>query len=100
MAIDLPIIWAIMVLFSLTMLSTTGAIARRIGVNSATPICNGNETWMIIGGVGLLMVFALAYAVVVGAFYLTLISIFLAAYFRGMPDKLYRADGIFPMYSV
>jgi cytochrome d ubiquinol oxidase subunit II len=51
---------------------------------SIAPLWDGNETWLVMGGVGLLVAFPLAYAIVMPAFYLPVIAMLLALVFRGV----------------
>ena len=41
---------------------------------SVAPIWDGNETWLVLGGGGLLAVFHIAYAVLMPALYIPLLS--------------------------
>jgi len=51
---------------------------------SIAPFWDGNETWLVMGGVGLLVAFPLAYAIVMPALYLPVIIMLLALVFRGV----------------
>src|SRR5262245_40198037 len=51
---------------------------------SVAPFWDGNETWLVLGGVGLLVAFPLAYAVVMPALYIPVIVMLLALVFRGV----------------
>ena len=51
---------------------------RDVAVNTVAPVWDGNETWLVLGGGGLLAVFPLAYAVVLPALYMPLILMLLA----------------------
>jgi len=53
-------------------------------VNSIAPFWDGNETWLVLGGGGLLVAFPRAYAVIMPAFYLPVIAMLLALVFRGV----------------
>ena len=53
-------------------------------MNSVAPVWDGNETWLVLGGGGLLAVFPLAYAVVLPALYAPIIAMLLALIFRGV----------------
>jgi cytochrome d ubiquinol oxidase subunit II len=53
-------------------------------MNSIAPFWDGNETWLVLGGAGLLVAFPQAYAVVMPAFYLPVIVMLLALVFRGV----------------
>jgi cytochrome d ubiquinol oxidase subunit II len=66
---------------------------RDVAVNSVAPVWDGNETWLVLGGGGLLAVFPLAYAVVLPALYMPLILMLLALVFRGVAFEMrFRAD--------
>jgi len=52
--------------------------------NSIAPFWDGNETWLVLGGAGLLVAFPLAYAVIMPAFYIPVIVMLLALVFRGV----------------
>jgi cytochrome d ubiquinol oxidase subunit II len=51
---------------------------------SIAPFWDGNETWLVMGGVGLLVAFPLAYSIVMPAMYLPVIVMLLALVFRGV----------------
>ena len=51
---------------------------------SIAPFWDGNETWLVLGGAGLLVAFPRAYAVIMPAFYLPVIVMLLALVFRGV----------------
>jgi cytochrome d ubiquinol oxidase subunit II len=53
-------------------------------MNSVAPFWDGNETWLVLGGTGLLVAFPFAYAVVMPALYIPLIAMLLALVFRGV----------------
>ncbi len=57
---------------------------RDVMMNSVTPVWDGNETWLVMGGGGLFAVFPLAYSVVMPAIYLPVIAMLLALVFRGV----------------
>lgn len=61
-----------------------GEANRGLAMNTVAPVWDGNETWLIMGGGGLLAVFPLAYAVVMPALYVPLIVMLLALIFRGV----------------
>src|SRR3546814_10688822 len=46
---------------------------RDMAMNSIAPVWDGNETWLVLGGGGLLAAFPLAYAIVLPALYAPLI---------------------------
>lgn len=51
---------------------------------SVKPFWDGNETWLVLGGGGLLVAFPRAYAVIMPAFYVPVIVMLLALVFRGI----------------
>ncbi len=53
-------------------------------MNSVAPFWDGNETWLILGGNGLFVAFPLAYAIIMPALYVPLITMLLALVFRGV----------------
>ena len=53
-------------------------------MNSVAPFWDGNETWLVLGGGGLLVAFPLAYAVIMPAVYLPIIIMLLGLIFRGV----------------
>jgi cytochrome d ubiquinol oxidase subunit II len=53
-------------------------------VASIAPVWDGNETWLILGGGGLLAVFPLAYAALMPALYLPVLLMLIALIFRGV----------------
>jgi cytochrome d ubiquinol oxidase subunit II len=48
------------------------------------PFWDGNETWLVLGGGGLLVAFPRAYAIIMPAFYLPMVVMLLALVFRGV----------------
>lgn len=57
---------------------------RGLVMNSIAPIWDGNETWLVLGGVALLAVFPLAFAIIIPAVYFPLLIMLLALVFRGV----------------
>ena len=53
-------------------------------MNSIAPIWDGNETWLVLGGVALLAAFPLAFAIIMPAVYFPLLMMLLALIFRGV----------------
>ena len=53
-------------------------------MSSVAPVWDGNETWLILGGVGLFAAFPLAYAIIIPAVYFPIMSMLLALIFRGV----------------
>ena len=84
MTIDLPFIWAGLIAFAVLAYVILDGFDLGVGIlfplakkshdrdvmmNSVAPVWDGNETWLVLGGGGLLAVFPLAYAVVLPALY-------------------------------
>jgi cytochrome d ubiquinol oxidase subunit II len=99
MGIDLALIWAIIILFGVMMYVVMDGFDLGIGLlypfvankqerdvmmNTVAPVWDGNETWLVLGGAGLLAAFPLAYSVVLSAFYLPIIFMLLGLIFRGV----------------
>ena len=99
MELDLPFIWAGLIAFAVLAYVVldgfdlgTGILFsvfrekqdRDIMVNSIAPVWDGNETWLVMGGGGLLAVFPLAYAIILPALYIPLTAMLLALVFRGV----------------
>ena len=99
MGIDLALIWAVIILFSIMMYVVMDGFDLGIGIlypffsdkdqrdvmmNTVAPVWDGNETWLVLGGAGLMAAFPQAYAVVLSAFYLPLIFMLMGLVFRGV----------------
>ncbi len=108
MGIDLALLWAIIILFGILMyvvmdgfdlgigilyLFIQGKEDRDVMMNTVAPVWDGNETWLVLGGAGLLAAFPLAYAVILSAFMLPLIFMLLGLIFRGVAFEFrFKAD--------
>ncbi|WP_380782911.1 cytochrome d ubiquinol oxidase subunit II [Sphingomonas sp. R86520] len=57
---------------------------RDTAMNSVAPVWDGNETWLVLGGGGLLAAFPLAYAIIMSALYPPIIAMLLGLVFRGV----------------
>ncbi|MGO4377637.1 cytochrome d ubiquinol oxidase subunit II [Pseudoduganella sp. RAF19] len=99
MGVDLSIIWAVIILFGIMMYIVMDGFDLGIGLlfpffkqkeerdvimNTVAPVWDGNETWLVLGGAGLLAAFPLAYAVILSALYLPLIFMLIGLIFRGV----------------
>jgi cytochrome bd ubiquinol oxidase subunit II len=99
MTIDLPLVWAIIIGVGVYMYVLMdgfdlgvgilfplgrGEAERDIMMNSVAPIWDGNETWLVLGGAGLLAAFPLAYAVILPALYIPILVMLIALVFRGV----------------
>src|SRR6186997_123252 len=58
--------------------------SRPAVMSSIAPIWDGNETWLVFGGLGLLAAFPLAFAVIIPAVYFPILVMLLALVFRGL----------------
>lgn len=65
-------------------LADRGDEDREVMAESILPIWDGNETWLVLGGGGLLALFPAAYSVFLTAVYLPLIAMLLALIIRGV----------------
>jgi cytochrome d ubiquinol oxidase subunit II len=120
--IDLPLIFALLVAFSVGMYALLDGFDLGIGIlfllapssrerdtmmNSVGPVWDGNETWLVMGGTLLFAAFPRVYAVVLPAFYLPLMAMLFALVFRGVAFEFrFRArrsrilwDGAFSLGS-
>jgi cytochrome d ubiquinol oxidase subunit II len=57
---------------------------RNLMMNSIAPVWDGNETWLVLGSVGLMAAFPLAFAIIVPAVYFPILIMLLALVFRGV----------------
>lgn len=64
---------------------------KRIMVKSILPIWDGNETWLVLGGGGLLALFPVAYSVLFSALYIPVMTMLLALIVRAVALE-YRQD--------
>jgi cytochrome d ubiquinol oxidase subunit II len=66
--------------------------ARNLVMNSVAPVWDGNETWLVLGGVALLAAFPLAFAIIIPAVYFPIIVMLLALVFRGVAFEFRYRD--------
>ena len=57
---------------------------RAVMMASVEPVWDGNETWLVLGGVGLLAAFPLAFSIILPAVYFPVLVMLLALVFRGV----------------
>ena len=57
---------------------------RTLAMSSVAPVWDGNETWLVLGGVGLLAAFPLAFTVIIPAVYFPILLMLLGLIFRGV----------------
>lgn len=99
MGIDLPLIWAVIILFSVMMYVVMDGFDLGIGllfpfirdrgdrdvmVNTVAPVWDGNETWLVLGGAGLLAAFPVAYSIVLEALSVPIVLMLVGLIFRGV----------------
>ncbi len=65
---------------------------RNLVMNSIAPIWDGNETWLVLGGVALLAAFPAAYAIIIPAVYFPVAIMLLALIFRGVAFEFRYRD--------
>jgi cytochrome bd ubiquinol oxidase subunit II len=97
--IDLPFVWAGLIAFAVLAYVVMDGFDLGVGLlfpfaktererdlmmNSVAPVWDGNETWLILGGGGLMAAFPLAYAVVMPALYAPIIAMLLGLILRGV----------------
>src|SRR5690348_12041400 len=58
--------------------------SRNLIMNSIAPIWDGNETWLVLGGIALLAAFPLAFAIIIPAVYFPILIMLLGLIFRGV----------------
>ena len=97
--IDLPVIWAFIIAFAVFVYIVMDGFDLGLGMlfpmfpkkadrdvimNSVAPVWDGNETWLVLGGGGLMAAFPLAYAVLMPAIYTPIVAMLLGLVFRGV----------------
>lgn len=97
--LDLPLIWGLLIATAVFMYVLLDGFDLGCGIlfpfapsdscrnkimNSIAPFWDGNETWLVLGGGGLLAAFPLAYAVLMPALYLPIILMLIGLIFRGV----------------
>lgn len=66
--------------------------SRNLIMNSIAPVWDGNETWLILGGIALLAAFPLAFAIIIPAVYFPIFIMLLALIFRGVSFEYHYRD--------
>ncbi|QEX23231.1 ubiquinol oxidase subunit II, cyanide insensitive [Hypericibacter adhaerens] len=97
--LDLPTVWAFIIAFAvfayvvmdgfdlgLGILFPTLAVGeeRDRAMNTIAPVWDGNETWLVLGGGGLMAMFPLAFSIILPATYPLMIAMLLGLIFRGV----------------
>ena len=111
--IDLPLIWAAIIAFAVFAYVLMDGFDLGIGIlfpvfavgeerdqamNSIAPVWDGNETWLVLGGGGLLAAFPLAYAIILLATYPLMIAMLLGLVFRGVAFEFRWRDPAHRVY--
>ncbi len=108
--VDLPLIWFGILAIAIFLYILLDGFDLGVGIlfpfapsdrcrdsmmNSVAPFWDGNETWLILGGGGLLAAFPLAFAILMPALYIPIIVMFLGLIFRGVAFEFrFKASGI------
>ena len=107
MTLDLTVIWAFIIAFAVFAYVVMDGFDLGIGIlfpalkvgegrnramNSIAPVWDGNETWLVMGGGGLMAAFPLAYAVIMPATYPLIIAMLLGLVFRGVAFEFRHRD--------
>jgi cytochrome d ubiquinol oxidase subunit II len=66
--------------------------ARNLIMNSVAPIWDGNETWLVLGSMGLLAAFPVAFAIIIPAVYFPILLMLLSLIFRGLSFEFRYRD--------
>jgi cytochrome d ubiquinol oxidase subunit II len=97
--IDLTVVWAGIIAFAIAAYVVMDGFDLGIGIlfplfrvgrdrdtamNSIAPVWDGNETWLVLGGGGLLAAFPLAYAIILPALYAPIVAMLLGLVLRGV----------------
>jgi len=95
----LPIIWAAIIGLAVAMYVILDGFDLGVGIlfpfagserdrdqmmNSVAPFWDGNETWLVLGGGGMMVAFPLGYSIILPALYVPVIVMLLALVFRGV----------------
>src|SRR3954452_23573011 len=95
----LPVVWFGIIGFGVFMYVLMDGFVLGIGIlgffaddsdqldhmmNTAAPIWDGNETWLVLGGAGLLAAFPSAYAIILSGLYLPVLLMLVALVLRGV----------------
>jgi cytochrome d ubiquinol oxidase subunit II len=65
---------------------------RQTMMNAIAPIWDGNETWLVLGGTGLLAAFPLAFSIILPAVYFPILVMLLSLVFRGVAFEFQFRD--------
>jgi cytochrome d ubiquinol oxidase subunit II len=97
--VDLTTVWAFIIAFAVFVYVVMDGFDLGLGIlfplfsakadrdvvmNSVAPVWDGNETWLVLGGGGMMAAFPLAYAVLMPALYTPMIAMLIGLIFRGV----------------
>lgn len=95
----LPVLWFAIIGFAVLMYVLMDGFVLGMGIltplarderqldqmmNTAAPVWDGNETWLVMGGAGLLAAFPSAYAIMLSSLYLPVLLMLIALVLRGV----------------
>jgi cytochrome d ubiquinol oxidase subunit II len=66
---------------------------RNLMMASVAPVWDFNETWLVLGGVGLMAIFPLAFAIIIPALYFPILVMLLGLVFRGVAFEFREVEG-------
>ncbi|MCB2100118.1 MAG: cytochrome d ubiquinol oxidase subunit II [Rhodobacterales bacterium] len=105
---DLALVWAFLIAFAVLAYVVLDGFDLGIGIlfpflgderardkaiRTIAPVWDGNETWLVFGGGGLMAAFPLAYATILPALYAPLTAMLLALVFRGVAFEFRELAG-------
>ena len=111
--LDLTVVWAGIIAFAVFAYVLMDGFDLGIGIlfpvfavgeerdqamNSIAPVWDGNETWLVLGGGGLLAAFPLAYAIILPATYPLMIAMLMGLVFRGVAFEFRWRDPAHRVY--
>jgi cytochrome d ubiquinol oxidase subunit II len=108
-AVDIATIWAFIIAFAVFVYVVMDGFDLGLGIlfplfpakadrdvimNTVAPVWDGNETWLVLGGGGMMAAFPLAYSVLMPALYTPIIAMLVGLVFRGVAFEFrWRAQG-------
>jgi len=99
MALDLVPIWTVILALSVFMYVLLDGFDLGVGIlfplapddagrdalmNSVAPVWDGNETWLVMGGIGIFAAFPVAFTIIFPALYFPVLAMLLGLIFRGV----------------
>jgi cytochrome d ubiquinol oxidase subunit II len=116
LATVLPVVWFFIIGFAIMMYVLLDGFVLGIGIlspfaddekqqelmmNTAAPIWDGNETWLVMGGAGLMAAFPPAYAIILSSLYLPILALLISLIFRGVAFEFrFRAESSRRIWAV